>query len=115
MSSNSAVLTGGMGIQHRSSRGGRRKAEHTRCERVVALSYPEDKRDLLSLCAAWDVPESTLAWAVLHDWLQQQRSASTQLGDELRGKLKAAIELAMRDRELGVWIRGLVRSLEVEG
>lgn len=109
MPSSPAVLPGS-GVQKRSARGGRKKAAHTRCERVVAQCYPEDKADLEALCGAWDVPESTLAWAVLHDWLVRARGTSSQLGSELRGQLRAALELGLRDVELGPWLRGLIRE-----
>jgi hypothetical protein len=99
----------GSGVQRRSARAGRKKQEHTRCERVVGQCYPEDKRDLQALCEAWDVPESALVWAVLHEWLCEQRVVSTQLG-EVRGRLKAVLELALRDTELRPWLLGLIRE-----
>lgn len=109
MPSSPAVLPGS-GVQKRSARGGRKKQEHTRCERLVGQCYPEDKRDVQALCLAWDVPESTLVWAVVHDWLVRARGTSSQLGSELRGQLRAALELALRDSELGPWLRGLVKE-----
>jgi hypothetical protein len=97
---------------HRSGRkrkasGGRKKSANARCARMAFTCYPADARDLEVLGAAWDVPYSTLAWAVVHDWLQRARGASSDLG-EVRGPLRMVIELALRDRELGEWLRGVI-------
>jgi len=108
----SAVVLGA--TPQKRSRGGRRKsgAEHLRCERLTITMYPSDFADLEVLSRAWDVSHSTLAWGVLHEWLQGQRPAWAELG-EMRGALKGALELALRDEELRPWLMGLVKA-EVE-
>ena len=112
--SQQARALSGMGSQRRTDRGGRReKAEHTRSERVAITVYPQDIRDLDVVSRHFNVPISTLCWGVLHDWLAQGREASTELG-EVRWGLRRALELAMRDRELGPWIRDEARRLEAE-
>lgn len=93
-------------------RGGRRKsAEHLRCERVTITMYPADLKDLEVLARAWDVSLSTLAWSVVHGWLQGERGESADLG-EMREPLRMALEAGLRDKELGPWLRGLIK---VEG
>jgi hypothetical protein len=92
-------------LRHRRGHGsGRVKTEHTRCERVVMTCYPEDLRDLGALCTAWDVTLSTLVWSVVQDWLMRARGVSSDL-DEARGPIRMCMEIALRDRELGPWLR----------
>ena len=64
----------------------------------------DDLRDLRVLSEAWDVPVSTLVWALTHEWVQRWRLISADLG-EVRGNLKMCLEMALRDRELGPWLR----------
>lgn len=74
----------------------------------MALSlYPDERRDLDALAVWWDVPTGTLAWSVVSDWLSRQRRVSSQVGD-VRAALRAGVELALRDAELGPWLRELV-------
>lgn len=98
--------------QHRSGRsrdtaGGRRKSEASRCEPVGVRMLPSDMRDAQVLCEAWGVPMSTLVWSVFHDWLSRERGVSSTLCDA-RGPLRMALEMALRDAELGSWLRGMV-------
>lgn len=91
--------------RHRRGHGsGKPKTEHTRCERVVMTCYPEDLRDMTAICESWDVTLSTLCWSVMHDWLFRAREISSDL-DEARGPIRLCLEVALRDRELGPWLR----------
>lgn len=85
--------------------GGRSRTGHdTRSERLVMCVYEDEARDLNALCEAWGVARSTLMWAIQHDFLQRGRVVSAELG-EVRGQLKSALTLALRDAELGPWLR----------
>jgi len=68
------------------------------------MLHPEDARDLSALALAWDMPLSTLCFAVLHEWLQRARHRRADLG-EARGGLMMLIEMALADKELGPWMR----------
>lgn len=99
---------------HRSARkpktaGGRKRSENARCERLTFTAYPSDMRDFNALATAWDVPVSTLAWGVIHEWLQRARGVSADLG-EVRGQLKMCLELGLRDKELGPWLRKMIEE-----
>jgi hypothetical protein len=96
----------------RRSRGGKPAAAHLRSCRLTLTMYPADEADLEAIASHWDVSLSTLAWGVLHEWLQGQRPALAELG-ELRGALRAGLVLALRDSELGPWVRGMVERGEV--
>jgi hypothetical protein len=99
----------GLSTHHRSGRrataaGGRKRTPGTRAVKLVHMSTEDDTRDLHALCEAWGVPLSTLLWAVVHDWLQRSRCVAADLG-EARGALRMCLEVALRDRELGPWLR----------
>lgn len=88
----------------KSDHSGAPRRDSRRSERVVVLAYPSDVRDLEVLASAWNVPLSTLCWSVLHDWLQSARGISSDLVDA-RGGLRLALDVALRDRQLGPWLR----------
>jgi hypothetical protein len=69
--------------------------------------YPEDLRDLAAIAGAWDVPMSTLCWSLVQDYLMRARGISSDLG-EGRGALRLLLEVTLRDRELGDWLRSEV-------
>jgi hypothetical protein len=92
-------------IRHRRGDGsGKPKLEHRRSERVVMSCYPEDMRDLERISETWNVPLSTLVWAFVMEYLTRARGISLDLGPE-RGSLRMCMEVALRDRELGPWLR----------
>lgn len=84
--------------------GGRPRISHRRTHRVTVSLYEDEAVDLRVLAEGWEVAEGTLLWAVLCDWLSRQRGVSSDLRD-VRGVLRAGLELALRDAELGPWLR----------
>lgn len=98
-----------MSPHHKSSRrvtsaGGRPRSRNARSVRLSLTCLDCDSRDLEALSAAWGVPMSTLLWGIVHDYLQRARGVSSDLGD-MRGALRMMLEMALRDEELGPWLR----------
>lgn len=97
-------------VMKRRNRGGRVKTSGaTRDKRQVICIYEDELRDLGVIARYWDVNQGQLCWGVVHDWLQRQRVVSSELGD-MRASLRAGLELALRDVELGPWLRSQISS-----
>lgn len=73
----------------------------------MVLMYAEDVNGIEVMCEWWGVSRSTLCWALVHDWLRRVRGWSVELG-EARGALRGVLEVALRDGELGPWLRAEV-------
>lgn len=89
---------------------GRPRKENTRSDRLVMACFPEDLRDLKAVSEAWNMPMSTLGWAVMHEWLQRGRGLAAEYG-EARGPMRLLLEMALADGELGPWLRRQIAEL----
>lgn len=87
--------------------GGKPRSETSRRVRIVVMVHEDEAADLEVLSGAWGVPLSTLGWAFMHEWLMGQRGRELEFGVSM-GQWRGMIELALKDREMGRWLRGVI-------
>lgn len=69
------------------------------------LMYPQDVRDLEALRDSWGIPISSIAWSVLHGWLQSSRREGLEVVGSVVDALKLAVRLGMEDEGFARWLR----------